>query len=1382
MNSLSDLMTDELFEKLLHSPENWTVDYKVRSYDFTGNKDKVEGGFIKDVMAFSNTIRKETSYIIAGIDEEKGVKNQVGITNMIDDATLQQMARSKIFPAPRFLSYIHIYNNKKYGIIEFPVYAHLEPLVSHAKLHGIDMGKVYLRRGSANDEAQYHEVKALEKWLKALKDADIPLPEAPVNEKYPGYIPRTVTAAEADSIAQFMMEHDTLEQALDKEQKIALLGWGLSGKTTELKELASKLSKRADARVYRINLGNHLKGAISKRIPEIDRLLEPEKVYVLLDGLDEILPKHFDEARRKIAQFVEKYPLIKVVVSCRTNFYTTDVEDRSDSTLTDFSSYWLDNLDRDVADRYLSDHLRNDKANFLHEIDKKDIRDLLVTPYYLTKLVTQFKETRRIAGSKADIFKLEIRERIKKDIQHYKRKERDTLSDEIFELLSKVAFVMETHGTRQITTTELVKILPDNNDFKKIRKIASLFQGTDGSNRIWKFNHNNTQEYLAANSLSKLSFKAIKKIVGIGPDFNKVKPSWVNTISFLNSILRDDSALKAEITEWLIEFNRDLVIAMEPEKIDDATKLEIFKSVFLKYKAEGRRTNRNVYRVEDLAKFSESTKVFDFLLKELSDGKSIVGIGNALEIINFYPLYKYKSYQDKFKVYYEQYLFGKKSALYLSALAGYPSLFPLTKHEFLKVHAKFKDDEDTWIRYQLFTGIWLSKTQNELVQYLIDQALFLVNEDRPLKNNRNRKTRLSNEYSEIANALNKVDSAAALTTLFKGEKHFHALVYSTYFKKVYPTALKSATKFPDDLQLFKAINQVFLENHSYILHDKWLNEAFLQYYRTTGHLEQVLPLLYRKNGLKDFSSGHSLATLATTNFIDLLKAEAKAGHINQQQIENLRSMMDSAANPNEAYFRKQFKLPAPKKRPQRDHEKERLAEEKRNLRILFDEGLFHREVQKIFDAYGKTVLTNEDRYSSSGVDFYGSGFAEVARDVLELGPHQPDAILDDVQADIANNFERRTIGRLYEYLLKHAQAVLSTAQREIITKWCDGLVPLVDFKQGIVEHSSNNWDLKPQPLLLSFFIRYLNLTDFDDSVYLDMLSFIRFQDSLIDIIPFVESVVGFEKTKDRILSNMQAGVSNKKLLSDYVKFLGDKNVTDAADILLEYLLKGPNEEQYELLSTFIKFGGDAEALYPVLTLSTSYFRHRLIEVLIQANNPKIKAYLKTLLEAEEDPAERLNIIRFLVRLQDKYAVALYLKHIADIKRSPDDSSPGNPLYSLRKFRFTKEILELYELSQGPSYYADNFADLRHIASSALQNIALHPGNFLKFTRLVNKWIVKRTVAGKSQHPVPVNLFKDLQFFLETFGKQYETSNVEMPSLEEGIKIYRKVLKKRRKDG
>jgi len=157
-----------LFESLIKKPEGRVLDFKASSYDFNRKEDE-DAKFIKDVLSFSNTVRNESSFIIAGIKEFGGLCELIGIENFPDDAVLQQKAMDKIWPKPVFSSYQFVYMDKIFGIIEFPIHCYDRPLVATKLLKGISIDTVYLRRGSSNSPANTTEILNLVDWLVSLR-------------------------------------------------------------------------------------------------------------------------------------------------------------------------------------------------------------------------------------------------------------------------------------------------------------------------------------------------------------------------------------------------------------------------------------------------------------------------------------------------------------------------------------------------------------------------------------------------------------------------------------------------------------------------------------------------------------------------------------------------------------------------------------------------------------------------------------------------------------------------------------------------------------------------------------------------------------------------------------------------------------------------------------------------------------------------------------------------------------------------------------------------------------------------------------------------------------------------------------------------------------
>ncbi|RUA17524.1 MAG: ATP-binding protein [Flavobacteriia bacterium] len=166
MLSISD------FESLLGRSESAILDFKERFYDFENDSDKsATSKFVKDIISFSNTIRKETAYIIFGIKElEDGKLELIGINNRYDDAILQDKIKDKVISRPIFSYYTINYSNNLFGIIEFPIWKYEMPIMpSINTLKGLTQGKVYYRNGSSNTEANTIDIIRINDWLRSLE-------------------------------------------------------------------------------------------------------------------------------------------------------------------------------------------------------------------------------------------------------------------------------------------------------------------------------------------------------------------------------------------------------------------------------------------------------------------------------------------------------------------------------------------------------------------------------------------------------------------------------------------------------------------------------------------------------------------------------------------------------------------------------------------------------------------------------------------------------------------------------------------------------------------------------------------------------------------------------------------------------------------------------------------------------------------------------------------------------------------------------------------------------------------------------------------------------------------------------------------------------------
>ena len=78
-----------LLEGLLHEGEGTALDFKSAQYPFVNADVGEKAELIKDILAFANSWRRTTAYILIGVEEAKGGRSKVvGVGNHLDDASL----------------------------------------------------------------------------------------------------------------------------------------------------------------------------------------------------------------------------------------------------------------------------------------------------------------------------------------------------------------------------------------------------------------------------------------------------------------------------------------------------------------------------------------------------------------------------------------------------------------------------------------------------------------------------------------------------------------------------------------------------------------------------------------------------------------------------------------------------------------------------------------------------------------------------------------------------------------------------------------------------------------------------------------------------------------------------------------------------------------------------------------------------------------------------------------------------------------------------------------------------------------------------------------------------------------------------------------------
>ena len=147
----------ELLEQLLHEPESQSLDFKQAQYRFERASEFEKSELLKDVLAFANSWRRTSAYILIGVQEVKGGRGQViGIGDHIEDASLQQFVNSKTQRHVELSYEVVRVEGVEIGVIEIPIQD--RPVYAEKDYGKVKARAVYFRSGSSTRVASPEEI------------------------------------------------------------------------------------------------------------------------------------------------------------------------------------------------------------------------------------------------------------------------------------------------------------------------------------------------------------------------------------------------------------------------------------------------------------------------------------------------------------------------------------------------------------------------------------------------------------------------------------------------------------------------------------------------------------------------------------------------------------------------------------------------------------------------------------------------------------------------------------------------------------------------------------------------------------------------------------------------------------------------------------------------------------------------------------------------------------------------------------------------------------------------------------------------------------------------------------------------------------------------
>lgn len=1178
-----------------------------------------------------------------------------------------------------------------------------------------------------------------------MAQAEIVFP-LPVNPALEFYMPRSLSAANADPdildrFFELQLERTYLDGLMEEQRRLVVLGAAGMGKSIELLYRAEKWNGSAEGRRAIFTRFNTYTGqAIEAMLPAHWQDVPPTDLYLFFDGLDEIQPVNFHTAVRKLSEFQSRHPLIGIVVSCRTNFYELPINGFS-GTLPGFEVFHLNDVNYAEIKRHALEKYELDGEDFLNSVHENGFGDLVQKPFFLRVLLEHYKRTGELQISRTVIMETALLEGYTGNKEHFYSTGQTLSKAQTFLLLEKIAFIMEVRGKNFLTDAEMAGLFPKPDEYELCKYLPAFSR--DEVREQWVFDHNNIQEYLASRVLAKQPLPELTKLISseIAGE-RRVKPNWVNTLSFL--ISTGDKALIDPLLEWLAETDREVIVRFEPDRIGSQQREALFRSIYDHYRDNGIWLHSNKFTDRDLARFGNSPVSLAYLLEQLTlEGSERNNRLNALAVLRHFRL---ADFPDQ----------AAATRAAIIGLLNLPDTEPQDVHSIMNTLYRLKlNDQATieslverygqrknqYIRAGLYNLIQHSDDPDRFVDVYLD-GLDIAELEGPDDDRTG--VMLMDESMALTRGLSGLSSPAAINQLFEmfSADKYHGYLYQRDYIEIMEKLLETAAQaYAGEERIYDSILKFLQKEATH--HRSNVMAPILGFFDTTGTRQSALRDTWYDAAIRAYEKGLAFSELVSMDglaaLLEELAAAGKKEDIteihglivwhgrSEEEKEQLLALIEQVAKE-----RLGLELARPVSRDwaaiNRQHDQE-------GFDILFEPERLAAEVNGVFDGMGKELLTRDDLYDYRKTfneqpenRFNGTALL-LLRDLMRG--------LKDVSRDSANEYlsiadvqEDFRIGHIHAKLSNQPNLKVSDAQKTAIRDWC-------------VAHPGayrKTW----------YFLQRLEI-ELSEDMLLELSAHTNFSHETklkaAGNIEQLEAYVDQDKLQQRVLKNLEnPGGDTLAWIMNAGYAL--RNQLKAGYALIVDHLQASGEIDYsldEVLSFWFERTGDRERLKsfvreaPVMNL-----RWRGIRLLEEAGGEEafLKEQLTVMMKNEqEDMEDRIFAANHLLRLDDRDALAFLADRIINHPEVAFDYRINLGTAScLRDPAAIPILMDLLLLAKQPGFKNDPFNDLESPVLTGLFHIGTQsPANYEAVKASLLGFIAKHSEAMPNLQYLKFNL-------------------------------------------